>query len=324
MGIFAQDSAEASFLSPVPQQSEELRKNLPFVSIAIITLNSGSTLEECLMSIEALDYPRDRYEVVVVDGGSSDGTMQILRKFPVRVIVDFRKNRGVARNVAVENCRGQLIVFTDGDCTPFRSWLKDHVSLQLDPKVLVVAGSVLQGGDFSLPASIYHGTYFATQSPATSRRKTWEIATCNASFKRSSFSIVGPFQELDRGEESMLCWKILQAGYDVVFDPTPKVLHLHKPMNFMSLLRRSREEGYSDRVLQAVFGTISPFRLPRKLIVATVLTPSLVIARLGRYYTKLVMSGYRRTAVFALPMLVAATLFWVTGYLEASHQRVAE
>ena len=291
----------------------------PFISVAVITLNCISTIQKCLQALVDLDYPKDRFEIVIVDGGSTDGTTEVLQKFPVRIVVDPRKNRGVARNTAVDHCRGQIIAFTDADCIPLKSWLIDHASVHSDPRILVVAGAVLQGGDFGLPTTIYHQTYFATQSPTTTRRKTWEIASANASFKTTTFKLVGPFPELDRGEETLLSWKVLQAGFDVIFDPSPRVLHLHMHMSYRSLFKRSRDEGYSDRYLQTAFGDASPFRLPRDFWLALVFAPSLSIARASRYIIKMFAGGYNRSdTLISIPALLAASFYWLLGYITAA------
>ena len=302
-----------------PLRDAEPPKDMPFVSVAIITLNSRSTVQQCLQALTSLDYPKDRYEIVIVDGGSTDGTTDLLRRFPVRVVLDKRRNRGMARNTAINNCKGKIVAFTDADCIPLRSWLTDHVSIHGDPHVLVAAGSVLQGGDLGLPTTIYHETYFATQSPHTPRRKTWEIASANASFKASTFSTVGPFPELDRGEESLLSWRVIQAGFEVVFDPSPKVIHIHPRMSYRSLFGRSWDEGYSDRCLQSAFGENPPFHLPRSFAAVLALSPSLSIARAGRYFVKLLLGGYNNIdTLISIPVLLAASFYWLHGYMTAS------
>jgi glycosyltransferase involved in cell wall biosynthesis len=291
----------------------------PFVSVAIITLNSRSTIQKCLQALTSLDYPNQRYEIVIVDGGSTDGTTDVLKEFPIRVVVDRQRNRGTARNVAIDNCKGQIVAFTDADCVPLKSWLTDHVLIHQDPHVLVVAGSVLQGGDFGLPTTFYHETYFATQSPHIARRKTWEIASANASFKRSTFKVVGPFPQLDRGEESLLAWKVIRAGFDVIFDPTPKVVHLHRAMSYRTLFQRSWDEGYSDRCLQSAFGEASPFRLPKGFAPTLMFSLPLFIARAGRYFAKLLIGGFENIeTLISIPILTAASLWWVRGYLAAA------
>ncbi len=288
----------------------------PFVSIALITFNKKSTIEQCLTSLFSLDYPRSRYEVVVVDGGSTDGTLQLLRKFPVSIVIETQKCRGIARNAAVKNSKGEIIAFIDADCLAATSWLKDHVLVHKNANVFAVGGSVLQGGDLSLPTQIYHDTYFAAQSPSVPHRITWDLATCNASFKRATFQTVGPFPEVDRGEDSLLCWRILARGYQTVFDPSPKVIHLHERMTFRSLFRRTKEQGFTDREIQVAFGNLSPFRLPRSLTFAVILAPSLVLVRLARYLTNLSMrNSPREASIRETPVLFAASLFWTLGYL---------
>ncbi len=291
-------------------------EKLPFVSIAMITFNKKSTIEQCLASLFNLDYPRSKYEVVVVDGGSTDGTLQFLRKFPVSIVMEAGKSRGIARNAAVKNSKGDIVVFIDADCLATPSWLKNHVLVHENPNIFVVGGSVLRGGDSSLPTKIYHETYFAAQSPSVPPRITWDLATCNASFKRAAFQTIGPFPEADRGEDTVLCWQILSGGHQTVFDPSPRVIHLHEKMTFRSLFRRMKEQGRADRDIQVAFGSQSPFRLPRSLTFAVILAPSLLLARLVRYLTNFSMgNSLREASIRNSPILFAASLFWTLGYL---------
>jgi glycosyltransferase involved in cell wall biosynthesis len=291
---------------------------LPFVSIALITFNERTNIAACLESLYVIDYPQSRYEVVVVDGGSTDGTLEILRRFPVSLIVDTRKCRGVARNTAVSNAKGDIIAFIDADCLATSSWLKEHVRIHRDTSALVVGGSVLQGGDWSFPTRIYHETYFAAQLPSVTRRITWDLATCNASFKRATFRDVGLFPEMDRGEDSLLCWEALRKGYEVLYDPSPRVIHVHERITFRSLLRRSREQGHADREIQAAFGSSSPFKLPKRFRWALFLTPSLILARFLQYLTHLAESPDKEKAILYSPPLFGAALFWTLGYLDAA------
>jgi glycosyltransferase involved in cell wall biosynthesis len=295
-------------------------KESPFVSIALITFNKKSTIQACLESLYSLDYPRSRYEVVVVDGGSNDGTLSVLRSYPLSIIIETRKNRGLARNTAIEHSKGDIIAFIDADCLAEPSWLKEHVLVHEDPKVLIVGGSVLQGGDLSLPARIYHETYFAAQSPTLSRRVTWDLATCNASFKRNTFWQVGLFPEIERGEDSLLCWQTLRKGYTVLFDPGPAVVHLHEQISFPTLFKRNLEQGYADREIQQAFGSTSPFKLPRRFVAAALLAPSLVLARFGRYFTELFRNGKGRVSIITIPVLIGISILWTAGYLSASRR----
>jgi len=297
---------------------------LPFVSVALITFNKKSTIEQCLKSLFSLDYPKSKYEVVVVDGGSTDGTFEILRDFPVSLIIETRKCRGLARNTAVNNSKGDVIAFIDADCLASKTWLKDHATAHQDPRVLAVGGSVLQGGDLSMPTRIYHETYFAAQSPTLTRRVTWDLATCNASFKRHTFRDVGLFPEIDRGEDTLLCWEALRKGYEVIYDPSPRVIHVHERITFRALLKRSMEQGEADREIQGIFGNESPFKLPREFLLTALLAPSLAIARFVRYLAHLNRSPERQLFLLQLPVLIATSLLWTLGYVRAAHHSGAK
>ncbi len=301
-----------------PEENQVLAH--PFVSIAIIVYNEKSTIERCLSSIANQDYPIGKYEVVVVDGGSTDGTLDSIRKFPFKVVFEKRRCRGTARNTAVRNCRGEIIVFTDADCVVSETWLKDHVRLHRDPGIMAVGGAVLHGGDSSLPARVYHMIEFATQSPLATRRQSWEIATCNASFKSSAFQQVGPFPEIDWSEDCLLCWRVLRAGLSVVVDSRPRVQHMHQPMSFRVMFGKTWKQGYRDRELQECFGDDAPYYLPRRFMVALLLAPSLALARMVRYFTKLQSgtSGKGEILLWA-PILLCASIFWVHGYLTATY-----
>lgn len=295
-------------------------KEVPFVTVALITFNKRSTVEHCLKSLFSLDYPNSRYEILAVDGGSIDGTLDVLRRFRVNTIIETKKNRGLARNIAVRHARGDIVAFIDADCLATRSWLKDHVSIHGDPRVLVVGGSVIRGGHDSLPARIYHETYFAGQSPTLPRRITWDLATCNASFKRSTFWQIGLFPEIDRGEDSLLCWDVLRKGSIVLYDPVPRVVHLHEQMNFRTLFRRTIEQGHADREIQQAFGKRSPFKLPRSLFTALLLGPSLVLLRFLRYFVELASSTQRQLSIPNIPILMGTSILWTLGYLTATRE----
>jgi glycosyltransferase involved in cell wall biosynthesis len=71
------------------------------VSIIVAAYNSQDTIEECLKSILAQNYPRDFFEVIVMDGGSKDATVKIAEKFPIRV-VSIRLNAPAAYNYAMK------------------------------------------------------------------------------------------------------------------------------------------------------------------------------------------------------------------------------
>jgi glycosyltransferase involved in cell wall biosynthesis len=117
---------------------------LPFVSIIVPTLNSAETVERAIKAIFQQTYPRDKYEVVVVDGFSIDKTLDILSKFPVKLIMQEKAKYpgdSGARNQGFLNSKGSIIVTTDSDDVVDQQWLEQLVKVYSDPSVDFVVGS---------------------------------------------------------------------------------------------------------------------------------------------------------------------------------------
>lgn len=88
-------------------------KNNSLISIIIPTLNSGKTLEKCLKSIENQSY--QNYEIIVVDGGSEDDTVEIAEKFNAKVVNVKVKNMSRQTNIGISNSNGRYIYRVDSD-----------------------------------------------------------------------------------------------------------------------------------------------------------------------------------------------------------------
>src|SRR5271155_5148472 len=89
----------------------------PLVSVLIDTYNHERFIEEAVASVLAQDFPAGDREILVVDDGSTDRTPDILRKFAPKIRV-LRKNNGgqaSAFNLAIPECRGEIVAFLDGD-----------------------------------------------------------------------------------------------------------------------------------------------------------------------------------------------------------------
>lgn len=91
-------------------------EDLPSISIVIPTYNSEGTLAQCLESILIQDYPREKVEVIIVDGGSKDKTMEIARKYQVdKILNNKQKVEEFGRVLGIETSRNEIIAFVDQD-----------------------------------------------------------------------------------------------------------------------------------------------------------------------------------------------------------------
>ena len=122
--------------------------SLPSVSIVVVNLNGRHHFEQLFRSLRAVDYPADLLEIVVVDNGSVDGSVQWLdRNAPDARTIQCRQNHGFAGgiNVGVEACQGEVLVFLNTDMRVEPNWLRELIApdrdargrLHLEPDALV-------------------------------------------------------------------------------------------------------------------------------------------------------------------------------------------
>ena len=111
---------------PVKNEENKIERYLevPFVSIVVGVRNEERYISECVDSLLSIDYPKEKYEIIIVDGMSNDNTQNIIKQYSVKLILNEKQNVAAARNLGVKNAKGDLIAFTDGDCEVNKSWLK--------------------------------------------------------------------------------------------------------------------------------------------------------------------------------------------------------
>ena len=115
----------------------------PFVSIIIPVKNEAQNIISCLDGIKNQDYPSDRFEVIIVDNGSTDGTMELINEYKKRKLIKnlsiFQKHDGTigaVRNYGAQKAKGEILAFLDGDSVPHKNWIS------LGIKILIIKPEV--------------------------------------------------------------------------------------------------------------------------------------------------------------------------------------
>src|SRR4030066_2107295 len=111
----------------------------PKVTIIIAALNSEQTIDECLKSIFELNYPRESLEVILIDGCSTDDTVKIAEKYPVKIFI-APLNAPAAYNYALKIADGEVVGLIDSDAKVEKEWLRKLIAYLDDPKVAGVSG----------------------------------------------------------------------------------------------------------------------------------------------------------------------------------------
>jgi len=106
-------------------QKNKNNKKKPLVSIVLCVYNEEKYLKSCLNSIKKQKFKN--YEIVLVDDGSTDKTLEIAKNFPVKIVKQEHKGLGAARNLGVKNSSGKIISFLDADMTFDENYLKNLI-----------------------------------------------------------------------------------------------------------------------------------------------------------------------------------------------------
>ncbi|MEM1537585.1 MAG: glycosyltransferase [Candidatus Nezhaarchaeales archaeon] len=210
-------------------------EKLPSVSIIIPTLNCAKTIGSTLQSLLSLNYPKDLYEVIIVDGGSTDDTLTEATKYWVKVLAEKGASANRARNLGVSASKGEVLVFTDGDCKIPSDWLVKIIH-NLENGFDCVGGRVKAANLHSfLPR--YLDSSFFNPFPTFSKFSIINdlkpfnyLATCNMAIKRQAFLGVRGFDEGFRGgyDDHEFLARVLKAGYKAAYDPRIVVYHYHR------------------------------------------------------------------------------------------------
>lgn len=127
-------------------------KRVPKVSVLIPTINEEKNIEGCLKSIFKQDYPRNKLEVFVIDNESTDKTVEIARKFPVKILVNKEiKDAQVSKRMAFGKATGEMYCHFDADLRMVgKNWLKRMVEPLIDdPEIVASFSSFRIKGDES-------------------------------------------------------------------------------------------------------------------------------------------------------------------------------
>ncbi|OGX06896.1 MAG: hypothetical protein A3G87_00620 [Omnitrophica bacterium RIFCSPLOWO2_12_FULL_50_11] len=216
----------------------------PFVSIIVLNFDGKEWLKECLASLEKLHYPKDRYEVIMGDNGSTDGSGEyVAQNFSWVRIFRFRKNYGFckANNLCARGAKGDYLVFLNNDTFVEKDWLRFLVEeARSGPNILSCAskmffpqykrGHLVQtAGGVIVPSGcgLYEGWMEEDSEAYNVPRDTGFGCAAGVLIERQFFLETGGFDEyyFYSGEEADLGFRVWAYGYKVRYVPTAVMYH---------------------------------------------------------------------------------------------------
>ncbi|MBI4526606.1 MAG: glycosyltransferase [Deltaproteobacteria bacterium] len=217
----------------------------PLVSVIIPVLNGERTINDCLVSLLAMDYPAPLREILVVDNRSTDRTAQIVKAHPVRYVWEQQRGVATARNTGIEASHGKILAFIDADCVAGTGWLRELVQgFKNDPQIGAVVGDTV-----AYPPETQAQRYMAKRNPfwqmphVRSPELPW-FHVASTAFRRGVFSEIGLFDPLlvacEGVDFSRRFFK--NKHFKVAYNPRAMIFHRHR-LTAIDLFRQYQAYG---------------------------------------------------------------------------------
>jgi GT2 family glycosyltransferase len=213
------------------------------LSVIVPVRNGADSLPELLESLDAQTLPRERFEVIVVDNDSSDGTAAVAAARGAIVVQEPVANRSRARNRGAAAATTDLYAFTDADCVAQPEWLERLQACA--PSAPLVAGDVqVRVGDAPNAIERFESLWRFGQSAWAAQG--W-AATANLLVRAEAFEAIDGFDPTWRhiGEDVDFCFRARAAGRDLAYCPEAVVEHQGE-RELRPMLRRFFAHGYSN------------------------------------------------------------------------------
>lgn len=234
-----------------------MTKNQPAATVIIATLNRDAVLCEALDSIFSQSYVP--LEVIVVDQSTEHEpeTWAYLEANQTRLRYRRLEQVGLpnARNAGIEAASGEIILFCDDDVRLASHWVDYHVENYQNPRVGAVGGRIVERGLPIKPEEVNQGRINLWGRPkgnftSLHRSNIQTVRGGNMSFRRRVLEEVGGFDTAYAGtatlEETDLCYRILRAGYQILYDPRAELEHRPQPTGNISWRHNRRVEWYRN------------------------------------------------------------------------------
>jgi len=237
-------------------------------------------------------------EIIVVDGHSTDGTVEVAKRYGVRVFYEEDHTRAGACQVGVLAATGDFVAFTDADCIPEPDWLERLVS-GFEDGIVGVGGRIENRGDGFWQHAIegaldtFVGSANSVQGrPFRERRYVTSISGCNSMYRRTDLLAVGGFRrELVTTEDTELNRRMLEHG-KLLYVPDAVVHHWHG-RGLRDFARRMVQYGYG-RGQSLLPGPPTALAILAPLVLAVaLLSPWLGLLLISVYLAGLMISSVR-------------------------------
>jgi glycosyltransferase involved in cell wall biosynthesis len=236
------------------------------VSVVVPVYNAEATIGNMLSAlINQSGIPKNT-EFIIVDNGSSDHTIEIIKKFPVTLLHESTRGPAAARNCGLAAATGDVIAHADADTQPTRRWLAEIVAPFIDPQVMLVAGKTLA---FEPETAVER---YAARTAVHVAEKNLQrpvfpfAASVNLAVRRSAANAIGGWDEtMITTEDVDFCYRLLQKFPGQIYY-APKALLMHRNRSTLpDMQRQAWTYGEGSANLYQKYSTLFHWRWPQML-----------------------------------------------------------
>jgi len=235
-----------------------MKSNNIVISIVIPTYNRRGILEKALLALFNQDYPKDKYEIILVDDGSTDGTKEYVESLKkaknFKYIWHGNVGRAANRNIGIRSAKGEIILFLDDDVIAGPLLLKEHYNIHFeskDPK-LVVLGYTPFAKEIKRTTIVQYYEDFwkrVFHRAATNIKANphWYVITNNLSLRKDFLEEVGLFDENFKNysyEDTELGYRLLKNGMEIRFNKRAMAYHNFE-IDLEGSCKQQFQSGYS-------------------------------------------------------------------------------
>ena len=201
------------------------------ISVIVPFLNEDLYIRQCIESLLEQDFSRDRYELIFVDNGSTDSSARIVEQYPdVKLLSETKGKVYTARNTGIDAATGEIMAFTDADCTVSPNWLSCiHEEIAAKGKTIVLGRILFPAPKSDLLQIIenYRNDHIEYVVENNFRDHMYGY-TNNMAVRADVFERVGPFVDLPVPGDTEIVHRCLRLIPDtqIVFRPDMLIDHL--------------------------------------------------------------------------------------------------
>lgn len=210
------------------------------VSVIVPFYNSERYIKRCIEGLLQQSYPREQYEILMIDNNSTDTSANTVRQYPgIQLLHETMQGSYAARNRGLQEAKGEVIAFMDADCVPSHDWLHEIMLAMEQPDLGIVLGRRAFAGN-SITLSMFaayedekHNYVFNSD-----KKEIYYGHTNNMAVKKKLFDELGPFVERLRGSDTVFVRQAVNTYSCKIVRYYPQIHVRHLEINNLRQLYR--------------------------------------------------------------------------------------